>query len=80
MADIYQNKYDNAKDDMLLIDDLTDKKIKAKSRIFLRDFLIACTAIRFAPFGVTKKYFSDGMCHYMANDGEQNIKWLLKDE
>ena len=80
MVDIYQNKYDNAKDDMLLIDDLTDKKIKAKSRIFLRDFLLACTAIRFAPFGVTKKYFSDGMCHYMANDGEQNIKWLLKDE
>ena len=80
MAYIYQNKYDNAKDDMLLIDDLTDKKIKAKSRIFLRDFLIACTAIRFEPFGVTKKYFSDGMCHYMANDGEQNIKWLLKDE
>lgn len=80
MAGMYRNRYDNAKDELLLIDDLTDDKIKIKSRIFLRSFFEACTAIRFAPFGVTKKYFSDGMCHYMANDGEQNIKWLLKDE
>ena len=65
---------------MLMIDELKDQKIKTKSRIFLRHFFEACTTIRFAPFGVTKKYFSDGMCHYMANDGEQNIKWLLKDE
>ena len=56
------------------------QRLKTKSRIFLRDFLLACTAIKFAPFGVTKKYFSDGMCHFMANDVEQNIKWLLKDE
>ena len=80
MADMYRDRYDNAKDEILLIDNLTDEKIKTKSRIFLRDFFEACTTIRFAPFGVTKKYFSDGMCHYMANDGEQNIKWLLKDE
>lgn len=80
MAAMYRNRYDNAKDEMQLIDDLTDEKIKIKSRIFLRSFFEACTTIRFAPFGVTKKYFSDGMCHYMANDCEHNIKWLLKDE
>lgn len=80
MADMYRDRYDNAKDEILLIDNLTDEKIKIKSRIFLRQFFEACATIRFAPFGVTKKYFSDGMCHYMANDGEQNIKWLLKDE
>lgn len=80
MAGLYRNRYDNAKDELLMIDELTDEKIKIKSRIFLRSFFEACSAIRFAPFGVTKKYFSDGMCHYMANDGEQDIKWLLKDE
>ena len=80
MADVYRKKYDNAKDEILLKDDLPDEKIKIYSRIFLRKFLLACTAIRFSPFGVTKTYFSDGMCHYMANDEEQNIKWLLKDE
>lgn len=80
MVDMYRDRYDNAKDEILLIDNLTDEKIKTKSRIFLRHFFEACTTIRFAPFGITKKYFSDGMCHYMANDGEQNIKWLLKDE
>lgn len=80
MAGLYRNRYDNAKDELLMIDDLTEDKIKIKSRIFLRSFFEACAAIRFAPFGVTKKYFSDGMCHYMANDGEQDIKWLLKDE
>lgn len=80
MAGLYRNRYDNAKDELQLIDELTDEKIKTKSRIFLRNFFEACRAIRFAPFGVTKKYFSDGMCHYMANDNEQNVKWLLKDE
>lgn len=80
MVDMYRDRYDNAKDEILLIDNLTDEKIKTKSRIFLRHFFEACTTIRFVPFGVTKKYFSDGMCHYMANDGEQNIKWLLKDD
>ena len=80
MVDMYRDRYDNAKDEILLIDNLTDEKIKIKSRIFLRQFFEACATIRFAPFGVTKKYFSDGMCHYMANDGEQNIKWLLKDD
>lgn len=80
ILDMYRNRYDNAQDEILMIDNLTDEKIKTKSRIFLRDFLLACTTIKFAPFGVTKKYFSDGMCHCMANDVEQNIKWLLKDE
>lgn len=80
MAGLYRNRYDNAKDDLLLIDNLTDEKTKIKSRIFLRNFFEACNAIRLAPFGVTKKFFSNGMCHYMANDGEQDIKWLLKDE
>lgn len=80
MVDMYQNRYDNAKDELQLIDDLTDRKIKTKSRMFLRDFFKECAAIKFGPFGVTKRYFSEGMCHYMANDGEKNIKWLLKDE
>lgn len=80
MADLYRRRYDNAKDELLLIDELSDEKIKVKSRIFLRVFFEACSAIRFAPFGVTKKYFSDGMCHYMANDSDQDIKWILKDE
>lgn len=80
MADLYRSRYDNAKDELLLMDELSYEKIKVKSRLFLRGFFEACSAITLAPFGVTKKYFSDGMCHYMANDSEQDIKWLLKDE
>jgi len=80
MAGMYRNRYDNAKDELFLITDLTDDKIKIKSRIFLRNFLEACRTISFAPFGITKRYFSNGMCHYMANDSEQDIKWYLKDE
>lgn len=80
MADLYRSRYDNAKDELLLMDELSYEKIKVKSRLFLRGFFEACSAITLAPFGVTKKYFSDGMCHYLANDSEQDIKWLLKDE
>lgn len=80
MANLYWNRYENAKDELLLIDNLTDGKIKVRSRIFLRHFLEACQAIGFAPFGSTKAYFSNGMCHYLANDNAQNIKWILKDE
>lgn len=80
MEKLYWNRYDNAKDELLLTDNMTDEKIIIKSRIFLRHFQEACRAIGFAPFGCTRIYFSNGMCHYLANDNEKNIKWILKDE
>ena len=77
---IYWHKYENAVDSLYDGAELTDDDINRASKIFLRDMLQATRGITFEPFGVTKPYFSEGMCHYMANDSEQNVKWLLEDE
>lgn len=77
---LFHLKYDNAADALYDGSDLTDEAIKRASRVFLRELLQATHNIKFDPFGVTKSYFSEGMCHYMANDNEQNVKWLLENE
>lgn len=77
---MYRLKYDNAVDELDNVDDLTDEAIKKASRIFLRQMLQDARQPLFQPFGRTKPYFSNGMCHFMANDNEQGVKWLLKDE
>ena len=77
---LYHLKHDNAVDELFDGGELSDDTIKRASRVFLRQLLQATRNIAFEPFGVTKPYFSEGMCHYMANDNEQNVKWLLEDE
>lgn len=77
---LYHLKYDNAVDALYDGCDLSDDDIKRASRIFLRELLQETHSIVLEPFGVTKSYFSEGMCHYMANDNEQNVKWMLEDE
>lgn len=77
---LYERKYDNAIDNMCDGDKLTDEEIKKISRVFLRDLLLATHNIKLEPYAVTKSYFSEGMCHYMANDSNQNVKWLLNNE
>lgn len=80
LLQIYNLKHDNAIDELAMMDGVTDDYVKIASRVFYRQMLLAARSPQFAPFGVTKPYFSNGMCHYMANDNEQDIKWLLNDE
>lgn len=80
LLDIYGLCRGNAIDDLALRGDVTEEMLRNLSRVFLRTVLMEAKKPRFAPFGVTKPYFSNGMCHYMANGSEQNIKWLLSDE
>jgi hypothetical protein len=77
---LYHLKYDNAVDSLYDGCELTDDDIKRASRIFLGELLQATHFIAFEPFGVTKSYFSEGMCHYIANDDKQKVNWLLEDE
>lgn len=77
---LFHLKYDNAVDKLFVGNELSDDDIKRASRVFLGELLQGSHNIPFEPFGVTKSYFAEGMCHYMANDNEQNIKWLLEDE
>jgi hypothetical protein len=77
---MYRLKYDNAMDELNNVDEMSDELIKKASRIFLRQMLQDARQPLFQPFGRTKPYFSNGMCHFMANDKEQGVKWLLKDE
>lgn len=77
---LYHLKYDTAVDSLYDGRELTDDDIKRTSRIFLGELLQATHSIAFEPFGVTKSYFSEGMCHYVANDDRQNVNWLLEDE
>lgn len=77
----YRNRYANAKDELLFNPgNANDDWILAKSRYFLRSFLEDCRGIKLEPYGETKRYFSNGMCHNMANDNNYDVKWLLKDE
>ncbi len=80
LLDIYGLCRGNAVDELSLRGEVTSEIIRNLSRIFLRKVLLEAKKPKFAPFGVTKSYFSNGMCHYMANDSAQNIKWLLSDE
>lgn len=77
---LYHLKYDNAVDSLYDGNELTDNEIKRASRIFLGELLQATHNIALEPFGVTKFFFSEGMCHFMANDAKQNVKWFLEDE
>lgn len=77
---LYYLKYDTAVDSLYDGRELTDDDIKRASRIFLGELLQATHSIAFEPFGVTKSYFSEGMCHYIANDDKQKVNWLLEDE
>ena len=77
---LYHLKYDTAVDSLYDGRELTDDDIKRASRIFLGELLQATHSIEFEPFGVTKSYFSEGMCHYIANDDKQKVNWLLEDE
>ena len=77
---LYHLKYDTAVDSLYDGRELTDDDIKRASRIFLGKLLQATHSIAFEPFGVTKSYFSEGMCHYIANDDKQKVNWLLEDE
>lgn len=80
LLNIYGLCHGNAVDELALRSEVTSEIIRNLSRIFLRTVLLEAKKPKFAPFGVTKSYFSNGMCHYMANDSAQNIKWLLSDE
>lgn len=80
LLQIYRLKHDNAVDELVIAGEVTEDYVKNASRIFYRQMLLAARTPQFAPFGVTKPYFSNGMCHYMANDSELNIKWLLDNE
>lgn len=80
LLDIYGLCHGNAIDDLALRGEVTAEIIKNLSRVFMRTVLKEAKKPRFAPFGVTKQFFSNGMCHYMANNSKQNIKWLLRDE
>ena len=77
---LYHLKYDTAADSLYDGSELTNDDIKRASRIFLGELLLATHSIAFEPFGVTKSYFSEGMCHYIANDDKQKVNWLLEDE
>jgi hypothetical protein len=80
LLNIYGLCHGNAVDELAIRNEVTSEIIKNLSRVFLRTVLLEAKKPKFAPFGVTKSYFSNGMCHYMANDSAQNIKWLLSDE
>ena len=80
LLNIYGLCHGNAVDELAIRNEVTSEIIRNLSRVFLRTVLLEAKKPKFAPFGVTKSYFSNGMCHYMANDSAQNIKWLLSDE
>ena len=80
LLQIYNLKHEIAVDELAMKCEVTNDYVKIASRVFYNQILLAARIPQFAPFGVTKPYFSNGMCHYMANDKEQNIKWLLNDE
>lgn len=80
LLQIYNLKHEIAVDELAMKGEVTNDYVKIASRVFYNHILLAARIPQFAPFGVTKPYFSNGMCHYMANDKEQNIKWLLNDE
>lgn len=77
---LYSLKHDNALDELSIMGDVSDEYIKNASRVFFRNMLIAARVPEFEPFGKTKPYFSNGMCHFMANDTALNVKWILNDE
>lgn len=77
---LYSLKHDNAVDELAIMGEVSEDNIKKASRVFLRDMLIAARIPEFEPFGKTKPYFSNGMCHFMANDDALNVKWILNDE
>lgn len=76
MKSTYDNMYENANDGLLLLNEVTEATIKSKSRIFFRNYLETCKDFYLEPYGKTKRYFSNGMCHHLAND-EHDIKWIL---
>ena len=80
LLQMYRLRYDNAVDELAMMEDLNVDMIKNASRIFLRNVLMGARVPEFEPFGKTKPYFSNGMCHYLANDNVLNVKWILKDE
>lgn len=80
LLQIYRLRYENAVDELSMRDDTNDDNIKKASRVFYRNMLIAARTPEFEPFGKTKIYFSNGMCHYLANDSMLNVKWILNDE
>lgn len=80
LLQIYNLKHEIAVGELAMKGEVTNDHVKIASRVFYNQMLLAARSPQFAPFGVTKPYFSNGMCHYMANDNEQNIKWLLNDE
>lgn len=80
LLQIYNLNRENAVDALAMEGEVTEDYVKRASRVFYRQTLLAARVPQFAPFGVTKPYFSNGMCHYMANDSEQNVKWLLDNE
>ena len=80
LLQIYNLNRGNAEDELAMEGEMTEDKVKGASRMFYRNVLKEARTPKFAPFGMTKPYFSNGMCHYMANDCEQNVKWLLDNE
>ena len=80
LLQIYQLRYDNAVDELAMKEETDLDMVKNASRIFLRNVLMAARVPEFEPFGMTKIYFSNGMCHYLANDSLLNVKWILKDD
>ena len=80
LLQIYRLRYENAVDELSMRDDTNDDSIKKASRVFYRNMLISARTPEFEPFGKTKIYFSNGMCHYLANDSMLNVKWILNDE
>lgn len=80
LIQIYQLRYDNAVDELAMKEETDLDMVKNASRIFLRNVLMAARVPKFEPFGMTKIYFSNGMCHYLANDSLLNVKWILKDD
>lgn len=75
---IYDLKQGNAVDELAKCVEVTNESLKNASRQFLRDMLYAARFPEFSPYGRTKPFFSNGMCHYMANDSTMDVKWLLK--
>lgn len=80
LLQVYKLQYDNAMDKLFFNNNQTDESIKNASRIFLRDMLLSARNPEFKPFRKTKPFFSNGMCHFLANDCEINVKWLLENE
>lgn len=80
LLNLYKLDYGNAKDGLVQVEEKTLDVVKSASRVLLRSVLKDARGLRLAPFGTTKPYFSNGMCHYMANDRTQIVKWLLYDE